>query len=113
MSIKVSKKKMRVSSRWQTARKKIQQNKEEGPIILQITFKPLDKLISCVETMFSYLKNRFWKLCDKLKETATALITSVVVILVLLWMSVFLYGSFYYYFIPTESHMRDVNFRFR
>mgnify|MGYP001035452475 FL=1 len=34
-------------------------------------------------------------------------------ILLLLWVSVFLYGSFYYSYMPTVSHLSPVHFHYR
>lgn len=34
-------------------------------------------------------------------------------VLLLLWVSVFLYGSFYYSYMPTVSHLSPVHFHYR
>jgi len=35
------------------------------------------------------------------------------VLVILLWLALFMYGSFHYVFMPAVLHIRDVNFVFR
>ena len=48
-----------------------------------------------------------------LKWVMSQVITIIFMILALLWLSVFLYGGFYYTYMPSVSHVRDVNLQFR
>ena len=47
------------------------------------------------------------------KSTVVAIITIVVLFLVLIWVSIFTYWSFYYAYVPAMSHTKDVNFIFK
>ena len=48
-----------------------------------------------------------------LKKVLIKIFTVIAVFLILLWLSTFLYGGFYYAYMPAVSYVRDVNFRFR
>lgn len=49
----------------------------------------------------------------KLKNAIITFIVVIFVFIVLLWLSIFLYGSFYYSYMPTESYILPVHLNFR
>ncbi|XP_071159026.1 seipin-like isoform X2 [Mytilus edulis] len=49
----------------------------------------------------------------KLKNVVTTIIIVIFVFIILLWLSVFMYGSFYYSYMPTESYILPVHLNFR
>lgn len=49
----------------------------------------------------------------RLKWFIVQTLTAVTLIVFLLWLSVFLYGSFYYVYMPVVSHEWPVHLRFR
>ncbi len=49
----------------------------------------------------------------KIKSTVLTALTVLAILGVLLWTSIFLYGSFYYAYMPAVLHTRDVNLQFR
>lgn len=70
-------------------------------------------VFSLLNRLFVWFHNMLWKAVDYLRRTVKSVLGLVIVLLLILWMSVFLYGSFYYNYIPAESHEKDVNFHFR
>ena len=50
---------------------------------------------------------------EQAKQTAWKTVTLLAVLIVLLWLSVFIYASFYYAYLPAAVHVRDVNLQFR
>ncbi len=52
-------------------------------------------------------------LYSQIKNTVLTVVTLLVILGVLMWTSVFLYGSFYYSYMPAVLHTRDVNLQFR
>ena len=52
-----------------------------------------------------------WYTC--IRGILVKVLTVTSVSLVLLWLAVFLYGGFYYSYMPSVSHVRDVNLQFR
>ena len=73
----------------------------------------MDMVLSMIRRLFTWYTDMFWKAVETVKQTVTTFLTFVIILLVLLWMAIFLYGSFYYNYIPAESHLKDVNFQFR
>ena len=69
-------------------------------------------VFSLISKLFSWYTDMLWKAVDAVKQTVTTFLTFIIILLVLLWMAIFLYGSFYYNYIPAESHIKDVNFYF-
>ncbi|CAH1791721.1 unnamed protein product [Owenia fusiformis] len=47
-----------------------------------------------------------------LKQTLYRVLVSVSILTVLLWISVFIYGAFYFAYMPSVSHVKPVHFRF-
>ena len=82
--------------------------------------KTMEKIAGMATAMVMYWGDSFFQNIQMMVEmwfsrarnTAVALVTIVFTLAVLLWVSILLYGTFYYAYVPAVSHTRDVNFRF-
>ena len=66
-------------------------------------------VFSLISRLISWYMDMFWRAVETVKNTVTAFLTFVIILLVLLWMAIFLYGSFYYNYIPAESHFEKMS----
>lgn len=70
-------------------------------------------ILMFVYNILGWLKDSFDLTLSKLKEILTRIAVFITVFIILLWFSAFLYGSFYFAYMPPVSLTKPVNLQFK
>jgi seipin len=70
-------------------------------------------ILMFVYNILGWLKESFDLTLSKLKNIVTRIAVIVAVFVILLWFSAFLYGSFYFSYMPPVSLVKRVNLQFK
>ncbi|XP_074656171.1 seipin-like [Tubulanus polymorphus] len=70
-------------------------------------------ILSWISAVINWLKVSTSVWVSKIKHTVVRVVLSISILALLLWISIFLYGTFYYIYMPSISHMKPVHLHFR
>jgi len=70
-------------------------------------------ILNWISAMINWLKESTAVWIAKMKQTAVRIVLTISILALMLWVSVFFYGSFYYVYMPQISHIKPVHLQFR